>query len=103
MAMTMLPRWETIYYLASSVTLYRVDPGKTQEKMAYTSRKKLLIDFLYAKSGGHLTYVGRYMLTTHKDMEIVKKDRVSFPNHLKATLDHFQVTEKIDKQGVSFY
>ena len=56
--------------------------------------KKLLIDFLYAKSGGHLTYVGRYMLTTHKDMEIVKKDRVSFPNHLKATLDHFQVTEK---------
>ena len=34
------------------------------------------------------------MLTTHKDMEIVKKDRVSFPNHLKATLDHFQVTEK---------
>ena len=34
------------------------------------------------------------MLTTHKDMEIVKKDRVSFPNHLKATLDYFQVTEK---------
>jgi hypothetical protein len=35
MAMTMLPRWERIYYLASSVTLYRVGPGKTEEKMAY--------------------------------------------------------------------
>ena len=41
-----------------------------------------------------MTYVGRYILTTHKNMEIVKKDRVSFPNHLKATLDQFQVTEK---------
>ena len=41
-----------------------------------------------------MIYVGRDMLTTHKDMEIAQKDRVSFSDHLKATLDHFQITEK---------
>jgi hemoglobin len=64
--------------------------------------KQLLIDFLCANSGGPLAYVGRDMLTTHKGMGINRRDWDNFTAHLKATFEHFQVSEKEKSEVFGF-
>lgn len=53
--------------------------------------KQLLVDFLCASAGGPLYYVGRDMRTSHRGMGISEGDWLLFINHVKATLDKFEV------------
>jgi len=66
---------------------YRSEDGTRREK-------QLLIDFLCSSAGGPLYYTGRDMVTTHKGMGISASDWEVFLDHLKATLENFQVPEQ---------
>ena len=63
---------------------HRGDDGMRREK-------QLLIDFLCHSAGGPLLYTGRDMNTSHKGMRISESDWAAFLDHVKATLDYFQV------------
>lgn len=64
--------------------------------------KQLLIDFLCARSGGPMTYVGRDMITTHKGMNINENDWKNFVGHVSATLSHFNVPDTETGQVIGF-
>jgi len=56
--------------------------------------KQLLIDYLCSHAGGPVLYTGRDNKTSHKGMGVNEKDWSIFINHLKATLDKFQVPDQ---------
>ena len=64
--------------------------------------KQLLIDFLCASAGGPLLYVGRDMLTSHRGMGISPSDWERFTNHLRATLDKFQLPPRERSEVLAF-
>jgi hemoglobin len=64
--------------------------------------KQLLIDFLCASAGGPLYYTGRDMAPSHKGMGISARDWELFLDHLRATLDKFQVPERERGEVLSF-
>ena len=63
--------------------------------------KQLLVNFLWACSGGPLYYVGRDMKTSHRGMGISESDWQRFIGHLETTLDTFEVpaAERTDVSG----
>lgn len=64
--------------------------------------KQLLIDFLCASAGGPLYYVGRDMAASHRGMRITESDWTAFLNHLKATLDTFEVPDREQGEVLAF-
>lgn len=74
---------------------HRGDDGLRREK-------QLLIDFLCASAGGPLFYTGRDMTTTHRGMRIDQADWSVFLDHLRATLDAFQVPAAERAEVVAF-
>jgi len=63
---------------------HRGDDGLAREK-------QLFIDYLCARTGGPLYYRGRDMKSTHAGMHISDSDWERFADHLRATLEKFDV------------
>jgi hemoglobin len=64
--------------------------------------KQLLVDYLCANAGGPLLYTGRDMLTSHKGMGITESDWQILIDHLKATLNGFQVPQQEQDDVLAF-
>jgi len=64
--------------------------------------KQLLIDFLCANAGGPMLYTGRDNSTSHRGMGITDNDWTIFIDHLKATLEHFQVPDAEQQDVLTF-
>ena len=64
--------------------------------------KQLLIDFLCAHAGGPMLYVGRDNQTSHRGMGISQADWECFIQHLKDTLNHFQLPSAESNDVISF-
>lgn len=63
--------------------------------------KQLLIDFLYASTGGPIYYRGRDMRLTHQGMGISESDWNIFLGHAAATLAKFQVPDTEQREVVA--
>ena len=74
---------------------HRGDDGRAREK-------QLLIDFICQAAGGPLCYRGRDMKLTHIGMRISDSDWEILIDHLKATLEKFNVPEKETKEVLGF-
>ena len=74
---------------------HRGDDGRAREK-------QLLIDFICEAAGGPLYYRGRAMKLTHIGMRISDSDWEILIDHLKATLEKFNVPEKETKEVLGF-
>lgn len=64
--------------------------------------KQLLIDFLAHSAGGPMYYTGRDMATAHRGMGINESDWGLFMQHLRATLQHFQLPPTETEQVLGF-
>jgi hemoglobin len=64
--------------------------------------KQLLVDFLCSNAGGPVHYSGRDMKASHRGMRISDSDWAAFIEHLKATLDVFQVPQRERDDVVAF-
>ena len=64
--------------------------------------KQLLIDYLCASAGGPLLYTGRDNKTSHKGMGVSESDWVKFIEHIKATLDNFQLPQQERSDVIGF-
>lgn len=65
--------------------------------------KQLVIDYIVAKSGGPLTYVGRELKGSHTGMKITEADWTAFMRHLGVTLDRFKLPDRERREVVSFF
>lgn len=65
--------------------------------------KQLVIDYIVAKSGGPLTYVGRELKGSHTGMKITEADWSAFRKHLDLTLDKFKLPERERREVLSFF
>jgi hemoglobin len=73
----------------------RSDDGIAREK-------QLLIDFLCHSAGGPMYYTGRDMKLSHKGMRINGADWDAFIQHVKATLDKFNVPAQERSEALGF-
>lgn len=64
--------------------------------------KQFLIDFLSSNAGGPMLYKGRNMAVTHRGMRIDEADWTVFIEHVKATLDGFDVPAQEHEDVVAF-
>jgi len=64
--------------------------------------KQLLINFLCASAGGPVLYTGSDNQTSHQGMGITDSDWTLFINHLKETLEFFQVPAVEQQEILSF-
>ena len=74
---------------------HRGDDGVLREK-------QLLIDFLSHSAGGPMYYTGRSMRVTHVGMSISDSDWLRFMEHVRQTLDHFELPEEEASEVLSF-
>ena len=64
--------------------------------------KQLLIDFLCNAAGGPMYYTGRDMTLTHRGMRISQSDWDRFKNHVKQTLESFDLPDAEREDVLAF-
>lgn len=64
--------------------------------------KQLLIDFLCRATDGPIYYTGRDMTLTHRGMRISLSDWDRFTNHVKQTLESFELPDMEQNDVLAF-